>query len=176
MGYEGHLMLEPSRDARAAQTEACMHLLQAAASDVGGEVVSGGGTGTFDTNVWVTEVQAGSYALMDTAYAALGLPFRQALSIEATVISASTGGWAVADCGLKALGMDHGPPAIEGCDVWFCSDEHVTFSGAPLPRVGDRVRVWPAHVDPTVAYHERMHLVGTDGEVIETWPVDLRGW
>ena len=42
-------------------------------------------------------------------------------------------GWAVADCGLKALGMDHGDPSIEGCDVWYCSDEHVTFSGEPLP-------------------------------------------
>ena len=29
-------------------------------------------------------------------------------------------------------------------------------------RVGDRVRVIPAHVDPTVAYHERMHVVEGD--------------
>ncbi|HZQ86976.1 MAG TPA: alanine racemase [Acidimicrobiales bacterium] len=176
MGYEGHVMLEASRDARAAQTEACMQLLRTAASEVGGEIVSGGGTGTYDLNPWVTEVQAGSYALMDTAYAALGLPFGQALSIEATVVSVSRGGWAVADCGLKALGMDHGPPVIDGYDVWFCSDEHVTFSGSPLPRVGERVRVWPAHIDPTVAYHERMHVADGDGAVVETWPVDLRGW
>jgi len=153
-----------------------MQLLRSAASEVGGEIVSGGGTGTYDLNPWVTEVQAGSYALMDTAYAALGLPFRQALSIAATVVSVSRGGWAVADCGLKALGMDHGPPAIDGYDVWFCSDEHVTFSGSPLPRVGARVRVWPAHIDPTVAYHERMYVTDGDGAVVETWPVDLRGW
>jgi D-serine deaminase-like pyridoxal phosphate-dependent protein len=42
--------------------------------------------------------------------------------------------------------------------------------------VGDRVRVTPAHVDPTVAYHERMHVVDDAGTVVETWPVDLRGW
>ena len=72
--------------------------------------------------------------------------------------------------------MDHGPPAMPGYDVWFCSDEHITFSGEALPCVGDRVRVSPAHVDPTVAYHERMHVVGDDGTVLETWPVDLRGW
>jgi len=42
-------------------------------------------------------------------------------------------------------------------------------------RVGDRIRVVPAHVDPTVAYHERMHVVEED-DVLETWPVDLRGW
>ena len=41
--------------------------------------------------------------------------------------------------------------------------------------VGDRVRVVPAHVDPTVAYHERIHLVSGD-EVLEEWRVDLRGW
>ena len=45
--------------------------------------------------------------------------------------------------------------------------------------VGDRIRVLPAHIDPTVALHERMHLVqgpGVDADVIETWAVDLRGW
>jgi D-serine deaminase-like pyridoxal phosphate-dependent protein len=176
MGYEGHVMLERSREERAAQVEHCMEVLLRAHADVGGDVVSGGGTGTYDLNRWVTEVQAGSYALMDTAYAGLGLPFREALSVEATVVSVSRAGWAVADCGLKALGMDHGPPALPGYEVWFCSDEHITFSGDELPRVGDRVRVSPAHVDPTVAYHERLHVVDADGTVLETWPVDLRGW
>jgi D-serine deaminase-like pyridoxal phosphate-dependent protein len=42
-------------------------------------------------------------------------------------------------------------------------------------RVGDRLRVLPAHVDPTVALHERMHLVEAE-TVLETWPVDMRGW
>ena len=82
---------------------------------------------------------------------------------------------AVADCGLKSLGMDHGNPTVEGGSVWFCSDEHTTFGPDNPAKVGDRVRVTPAHIDPTIAYHERMHLV--DGErVVETWPVDLRGW
>ena len=63
----------------------------------------------------VTEVQAGSYALMDTAYAKLGLPFAQALFVVGTVISVRPG-HAVADVGLKALGMDHGNPAIDRRD------------------------------------------------------------
>ncbi len=96
----------------------------------------------------------------------------------ATVVSTNTrDGYAVADCGLKSVGMDHGNPTIDGATVWFCSDEHVTFSNddGVLPRVGDRVAVWPAHVDPTVAYHEHMHL--RDGErIVDTWDVDLRGW
>ena len=177
MGYEGHLMTVPPEKGQAAKTEASMALLLRAHGDVGGELVSGGGTGTYAVNAWVTEIQAGSYILMDSAYGALGFPFRQALFVEATVVSVNkTTGYAVADCGLKALGMDHGDPTIEGASVWFCSDEHVTFSADPLPAVGDRVRVVPAHVDPTVAYHERMHLLGPRDDVIETWEVDLRGW
>jgi D-serine deaminase-like pyridoxal phosphate-dependent protein len=174
MGYEGHLMLAPEREKRAAGTEEAMARLARAHADVGGEVVSAGGTGTFDLNGLATEIQAGSYALMDTAYAKLGLPFRPALSLLATVISVSPG-YAVADCGLKALGMDHGAPAIDGARVWFCSDEHVTFAPEAALAVGARIRVWPAHVDPTVAYHERMVVVDGEG-VLDVWPVDLRGW
>jgi D-serine deaminase-like pyridoxal phosphate-dependent protein len=173
MGYEGHAMLNADRAERARLTAQSMERLAAAHRDVGGEVVSAGGTGTYDVNALATEIQAGSYALMDTSYAALGLPFQPALSLLATVISVSSG-YAVADCGLKALGMDHGNPSIPGARVWFCSDEHVTFDGLRV-RVGDRIAVWPAHVDPTVAYHERAHVVSGD-EVLETWPIDLRGW
>ena len=145
-----------------------------ARDEVGGEVVSAGGTGTYDINTWATEIQAGSYALMDTAYAKLGLPFLQALTVLSTVISVSEG-WVVADCGLKALGMDHGNPSVEGAEVWFCSDEHLTFVPEDALRVGDRIHVLPAHVDPTVAYHDHLHVV--DGEdVLERWAVDLRGW
>jgi D-threonine aldolase len=179
MGYEGHVVGNADRDRRAEQTERCMTRLLHAHELVGGDLVSGGGTGTFDVNTWCTEIQAGSYALMDTAYAQLGLPFRQALRVEATVISVSTKGWIVADCGLKALGMDHGDPTVDDAEVFFCSDEHITFTPAPgtaRPGVGDRIRVWPAHVDPTVAYHEVMHLAAADGTITETWPVDLRGW
>ncbi len=176
MGYEGHAVGVKDRATRAEMTMAAMELLGRAHQDVGGELITAGGTGTYDLHGEAVEIQAGSYALMDTAYAALGLPFRQALSVLATVISVSAHGYAVADCGLKALGMDHGPPALEGGhEVLLVSDEHLTFVPAGPVSIGDRVRVLPAHVDPTVAYHERMHLV-RDGDVVETWPVDLRGW
>jgi D-serine deaminase-like pyridoxal phosphate-dependent protein len=35
--------------------------------------------------------------------------------------------------------------------------------------------VWPAHVDPTVAYHERMWVTRGD-QVVDEWAVDLRNW
>ena len=174
MGYEGHIVGLEDRATRETLLAESMALLLRAGEEVGGDVISAGGTGTYDINTWATEIQAGSYVLMDTAYAKLGLPFVHALSVLATVISVSKD-WAVADCGLKALGMDHGNPSVEGSEVWFCSDEHLTFvPGSPL-HVGDRINVLPAHIDPTIAYHEHLHVV--DGEdVVERWAVDLRGW
>lgn len=174
MGYEGHAVGIADRARRAKLTEESMRTLLAAHANTGGEVISAGGTGTFDLNTWATEIQAGSYSLLDTAYAKLDLPFQPALSVLATVISVSRD-YYVADCGLKALGMDHGNPTIDDAKIWFCSDEHVTFASERLLNVGDRIRVWPAHVDPTVAYHEELHLV-SDDQVQDTWDVDLRGW
>ena len=109
-------------------------------------------------NTVATEIQAGSYALMDTAYAQARHPVRRALAVVATVIHANPK-WAVADCGLKALGMDHGNPDDRRCRgaVLLRRAHHVRAAARPL-RVGDRVLVWPAHVDPTVAYHDAMHL------------------
>ena len=174
MGYEGHAMLIPERKKREQLVCDSMDLLAEAHSLVGGDVISAGGTGSYDCNQYATEIQAGSYALMDTAYAKLDLPFQMALSIYSTVISVSEN-YVVADCGLKALGMDHGNPNINDGTVWFCSDEHITFKPDKELLVGDKVRVWPAHIDPTAAYHEFFHIV--DGEtVVEQWPIDLRGW
>ena len=179
MGYEGHTMLVRDRADRARKVAESMALLEQAHDAVGGPVRSAGGTGSWDLNTSATELQAGSYALMDTAYAAIGLPFGQALTIVATVVSVNQNGWAVADCGLKALGMDQGKPSLaDGSAVLRLSDEHLVFAppeGGSLPSVGDRVRVLPAHIDPTVAYHERLYLVEED-RVLEAWPVDLRGW
>lgn len=178
MGYEGHAVAIRDRSEREAKTTQAMERLAHAAKEVGGEIVSAGGTGTYDLNTAATEIQAGSYALMDGDYGKLGLPFTRALAITATVVHVNDR-WSVADCGLKALGMDHGNPTIDDADVLFCSDEHLTFTPHGSVRVGDRVLVWPAHIDPTIAYHDRMHLAdgaGVDAHVVNTWPVDLRGW
>ncbi|MEP6625323.1 MAG: alanine racemase [Acidimicrobiia bacterium] len=178
MGYEGHVYLHSDRSERAAATEIAMDLLVAAHGRVGGDVVSAGATGTYDVNSVATEIQAGSYALMDQTFAPMIPAFVPALWIESTVISVGRG-YAVADCGLKALGMDHGNPTVAGATVLFVSDEHLTFRTDHVPRVGDHLRVWPAHIDPTVAYHEHMHVVTGDeagAEIVDEWAVDLRGW
>jgi D-serine deaminase-like pyridoxal phosphate-dependent protein len=194
MGYEGHLMTAPEAD-KPTKVRACMSVLVDAFDEVaavGGEsctIISAGGTGTYhvfdaDDPVLsrVNEIQAGSYALMDTSYGAQPLPFDQALWVVGTVISTTSRGdakWAVIDVGLKSLGMDHGNPTIDGASVWFCSDEHTTFSPADgaLPALGERVLVRPAHIDPTIAMHASIHVVPALGEnITEVWPVDLRQW
>ncbi len=174
MGYEGHLMMVADADEKAREVNAAVDLLLAAHRDVGGDIVSSGGTGTYQLQTRVTEIQAGSYALMDTAYASLGLPFEQALHVLGTVVSVNPQ-WAVADVGLKALGMDHGNPSIDGATVWFCSDEHITFAPDLPVKVGDRVRVTPAHVDPTMSQHDAAWLLSGDN-VVDRWSIDLRGW
>ena len=183
MGYEGHLQMVTDHDERATRVRESMLLLRRAHDDVGGDIVSAGGTGTHRMHTigladpsGVTEIQAGSYALLDSQYATLNDGFELALTIAGTVISVN-GRRGVADVGLKALGMDHGDPSIDGASVWFCSDEHVTFAvseGHQLV-VGQRVQVIPAHVDPTIARHEAMWLV-RNGEVIDRWAIDLRHW
>ena len=177
MGYEGHLVMVEPREDRIAKVAEAMALLQQAADAVGTDFLSGGGTGTYDTNLVATEIQAGSYTLMDIDYGKLGLPFQQALWLEATIISVNRAqGYVVADSGLKSMGMDHGKPRWPHGSVWFCSDEHVTMAPTDLDQwnVGDRVRLAPAHIDPTIAKHRQMWFI--DGDDVTEWPVDLRHW
>ncbi len=181
MGYEGHVQHEVDRQRRERRVARAMEDLARAHAEVGGEVVSGGGTGSWDCNHVVTELQAGSFVLMDGDYARLDLPFREGLVLLTTVVSVSARGHAVLDGGLKALAMDSGGPAlVGGGNVQFCSDEHTTVVGGSWT-VGDRTGLRPAHIDPTIAKHEVMHLVddaaaGGDAEVLGSWSVDLRGW
>lgn len=61
MGYEGHLMLVEDAADKARQTGECMALLLQASEAVqaagGGDLVSAGGTGTYDVNTWAGEIR-----------------------------------------------------------------------------------------------------------------------
>ena len=92
-------------------------------------------------------------------YGALGLPFRQALFVEATVISVNPA--RVGGRRLRAEGARHGPRQPDhrrGHRVVLLRRARHVLLPTRCRAVGDRVRVIPAHVDPTVAYHERMHV------------------
>lgn len=148
--------------------------------------VTGAGTGTYmleAASELYTEVQPGSYVLMDADYAANRLPpgavpLRHALFGLCTVISVQ-GTHAVLDGGLKAFAVDHGLPQIQvpGWSVKSLSDEHcvvVPDAGAQPLKVGDKVRLIPGHCDPTVNLHD--WLIAFRGEKVEeVWPVLARG-
>jgi len=181
MGYEGHLMMVDSDEKRKNRVAESMTLLARAAQDVGGEIISAGGTGTWDMHdeTGINELQAGSYALMDTHYAQLKIPFMQACFLLGTVISRSKD-WLVIDVGLKSLATDHGNPSVDGYDVLFCSDEHTTLvlkkdSAIGLAKIGEKLLVRPSHIDPTMAMHSVAWVTRSD-EVLECWEIDLRGW
>ncbi|MGA8458184.1 MAG: alanine racemase, partial [Streptosporangiaceae bacterium] len=115
MGYEGRLRAaNAERDQRINQAEvglAAVHQAFAAAG-LPCEVVSSAGTSTFVQAVAdpdITEIQAGTYALMETDLAGLGLPFVPALTVSAMVIS-RTGNRVVLDAGRKSISCDYGPP------------------------------------------------------------------
>jgi D-serine deaminase-like pyridoxal phosphate-dependent protein len=188
MGYEGHLVGVADRTEREARTRRAMAELVATAQmcrDAGlpCDIVSAGGTGTYDVSGRVngiTEVQAGSYVLMDSDYGRLDVPFEQAFWVLGTVISRPGATRCVADCGHKAATKDHGHPLIrdvEGAEVIALNDEHATIAlpaGSTL-RVGDRVYLRPSHTDPTINLHDAIYAL--DGEdVVDVWPIAARGY
>jgi D-serine deaminase-like pyridoxal phosphate-dependent protein len=147
------------------------------------EIVSAGGTGTYDISgrvEGITEIQAGSYALMDTDYAEVGVSFEHAFWVLGTVVSRPTRDRCVADCGHKSMTKDHGYPAvrgIEGATVTSLNDEHATIALPPESpiAIGDRVELLPSHIDPTINLHDVFYVVEGD-RVVDVWPIAARGY
>ena len=188
MGYEGHLQALHSRTERETRTHEAMQLLLTTArllraNGLPCQVVSAGGTGTYDISGridGITEVQAGSYALMDTDYAGIGLPFEHAFSVLGTVISRPARNRCVADCGHKSITKDHGNPTVknlEGAVVTSLNDKHATITIPPTAavKVGDRIELLPSHVDPTINLHDVFYVMEED-RVVDVWPIAARGY
>jgi D-serine deaminase-like pyridoxal phosphate-dependent protein len=188
MGYEGHAVGIADRAEREASVRRAMDQLASTARmlvDAGltTAIVSAGGTGSYDISSAVegiTEIQAGSYALMDTDYAKLGLPFEHALSVLGTVISRPVPQRCVADCGHKACTKDHGNPSVKdvpGATVLTLNDEHATIALPPhcALKIGDRIQLLPSHIDPTINLHDVMYAVDGD-TVVGVWPISARGY
>ena len=141
------------------------------------EILTGGSTGTWDIDTRlpeVTELQAGSYVLMDLAYRKLGLPFRNALTVLTTVVSANHSEFVTVDGGFKAFSTDrgYGPEAanLPGSKYRWGGDEFGYVDCTPSPRLGEKIEFIPPHCDPTVNLHDRIYACR--GEKVEAvWPV-----
>lgn len=138
--------------------------------------LTGGSTGTWDIDIAIpelTEMQAGSYPLMDVAYRKIGgVPFAPAMTVLATVVSASHGNRVTVDAGFKAFSTDRpfGPSALAYPDAtWqWAGDEHGFLIGTTLPALGEQVAFIPPHCDPTVNLHQHLYAC-RGGEVVEVW-------
>jgi len=197
--YAGHLQHVPKFEERSQRSLACM---QAAARCVAQlreaglpcEIFSGAGTGTYDIDTRipeVTELQVGSYALMDAEYVRIGsaaaadrfTAFQPALTLLTAVISANQATHVTVDAGLKAL-YHHGdtpfvvyPPELAGVTYDWFGDEHgkiVVGESAACPALGTVLELVVSHCDPTINLFEELFVV-RDGTVVDVWPIDLRG-
>lgn len=148
-------------------------------NDVEVSVISGGSTGTSQIKAeenFYTELQAGSYLLMDSTYAQLGLPFENALFIVSTVVSVRDD-LVVLDCGVKTCGMDQGMPDTVDFDVEkiVASEEHLQLhSPSKTLHVGDQVLLVPAHCCSTINLYDKMYLVDGD-QVVDRLLITGRG-
>jgi len=171
MGYEGHLQpIKPSPEKQTCVIEAMEKLgdskkrIEAASMQV--EIVSCGGTGDYTIaaeHPVVTEIQAGSYLLMDTWYAPFAPEFQPSLSVLATVISKTPGQRIVVDSGVKALSGQRGLPTVKdfpGLRLKALHAEHAPIEiidPATNVEVGDKIEVFVHYHDGTMQLHHRMY-------------------
>lgn len=195
--YAGHVMHEHHFDSRRDKSRKALALLKDARSQLGAlglycELLTGGGTGTFDIdpdeNI-LTEIQAGSYVFMDQQYNdVLGadespLPFGPSLFVQTSVISVNTPGLATTDAGFKVFATDADTPAIwsgapEGASYMYFGDEQGLIVFADQSHrlaLGDQIVCLTPHCDPTVNLHRHYHCVRGD-TLVDIWPIDARGF
>ncbi len=183
-GYEGHCSLTPEAGLRAQRQRVAMSFLTATAARLRSEgypcpIVSAGGTATWNLTAAdpnVTEIQAGSYAVMDNFHKPMAGDFEHAVTVAATVISRPPDR-VIVDAGNKSLGA----PAlstIAGHDnrAMRFDEEHGIFVARPDEplRVGDVVELLPGYAPGTVNWYDAFHVVDDD-RVVDIWPVIPRG-
>jgi len=155
------------------------------------EIMSGTSTGTYNIDPGIggmTEMQVGSYAVMDVDYRRIGGKsgelyddFAPALTVLATVISKNYDDRATLDSGLKSFATDRkfGPElvGITGVEYRFGGDEHgilVISNPSREVKLGDKVELIVPHCDPNINLYDFMYVVQGDN-VKEIWKVNARG-
>ena len=181
-GYEGHCMRLAAGPAKIEATHnAMVKLVDTAAlmrqHGLVIDIVSAGGTGTYSISgrvPGITEIQAGSYLLMDTDYQTVCPEFDLALSVLGTVISKPGQERFILNIGLKEISGERGIPLLkdmEGASLRKLNAEHaiVEIVDPDLAvQVGDRLEVWAHYSDATVNLHRQMFGL-RNGEVEEVF-------
>ena len=183
-GYEGHCSLEDDVVERGVKQRSAMEVLLSAvaaieAAGVPCPIVSAGGTRTWwmtAATPGVTEIQAGTYLLMDRFHSGIEGGFEPAVRVLATVVSRGPER-VVVDAGNKSVAAPE-LTVMEGYDlenVRF-DEEHGIFKAAAAGdlAIGDVVRLLPGYAPSTVNMYDAYHVV-EDGQVIDIWPIVPRG-
>lgn len=147
-------------------------------------IQSGSGTGTYEIDCTidaVTEIQPGSYTVMDKEYCDIDkdINFKPAMTLLTTVISANHDTHVTVDAGTKAIYKETTYPEILNYNRlkyhWDgFGDEHGKITGDTLPIVGDVLEIIVPHCDPTINLHDVFYVTEND-IVVEMWDISLRG-
>ena len=145
------------------------------------EVVSAGGTGTYDItgdNPRVTEIQAGSYVFMDNFHGNLVPGFSRALTVLGTVIIQHDNS-IVLDSGRKSVGIDFVLPTMLEYPFYqarYFAEEHAIFDVDErcTLKYGDTAELIPGYAPSTVNLYDAYHVVEND-VVVDIWPIIPRG-
>lgn len=187
--YEGHLVLmkDPAERSTAVRKafeplEKTCRLLEK--EGLKPEIVSGGGTGTYDisgTETPLTEIQAGSYVFMDETYLKVRSEFKSSLNVLSSVVSRPVPERLVTDAGLKSMTSEFGWPRMLGgmaVEMNYLSEEHGVLTllqpGEVELQGGDRVRFLPSHVCTTVNLHDQFYVY-REGLLVDIWKIAARG-
>jgi D-serine deaminase-like pyridoxal phosphate-dependent protein len=185
MGYDGHLQgVAPSPERDEEVSRGSKALVESAAllegAGIPASVISTGGTGTFAVSgdhPGITEIQAGSYLLMDNIYVGRKAPFQRSLTVLATVISTRGQKFAVLDCGVKAISGERGLPTVKnvpGAQLTALHAEHAPIEldpqAAPLVP-GQKVELWVHYSDATVNLHSSLYGV-RHGQVEDIFSIE----
>jgi D-serine deaminase-like pyridoxal phosphate-dependent protein len=185
-GYEGHCMLEPNREERIRKARKAIDELAEAVDTLRqagfpSEVISAGGTGTYDitgADPRVSEIQAGSYVFMDMFHGMLVPGFSRSLTVLSTVVI-QHGSTIVLDSGRKSISIDFVPPVMVPYPFYqarFFAEEHALFDvdDRCQLKLGDTVELVPGYAPSTVNLFDVYHVV-EGGVVKEIWPIIPRG-
>jgi D-serine deaminase-like pyridoxal phosphate-dependent protein len=183
-GYEGHCSLTFDNELRHERQQEAMAFFTGAAdlleaNDIPCKIRSAGGIATWQWTAaysGLTEIQAGTYVVMDNFHGQMVPGFEHSLTIQATVISRQSGK-VIVDVGNKSV-ADPANVTIVGHDlkVFRFDEEHGIFSapdGSSL-RVGDPVALVPGYSPTTVNWYDAYHVV-RDEVVVDIWPIIPRG-
>jgi len=182
MGFEGHISSMEPRDKRRAEIERLEGLLVETKELIersGIEVseVSTGSTGTYDVSgkiPEVTEVQAGTYVLMDAHYHPHAPEFECALRVLSTIISKPSRDRVITDAGRMSL-TSRGNPLVVGLDDLKVVGVHAENTILEIEKpvnleIGDKIEFIPPYIDGAVKLHQRFYGMRKD-KVESVWRI-----